>query len=307
VRADIIALSLVLGLTSCSRPKDSSETVSSQPAQSQQQTIASTPTTTRQEVNCERQPFAATVDLAEASGATLLDDGSLLVIGDSGTFGAYALLDASTGERISEGKLEIDKNASDDLEGLSTMDGRIYAITSSGWMREWSVKEGSFSLAETSYALAPNDSQGLLCESAHATNCAQNYEGLCLQKRRPDAGACAGFAAAKATGRLICLQLDEHNKLHLDPSRSIQVASPRSLSGCDFDDEGRLWFGNNFFAASAIGFVEDWQSAKDAVITRVGSVGLGFPEAIALGKQGQVFRFSDTAGSPSLLSKYICR
>jgi hypothetical protein len=251
------------------------------------------------------------VDLAEASGAVLLSENSLLVIGDSGTFGAYVILDASTGEVSSKGKLELDKNSSDDLEGLSIMDERIYAITSSGWMREWTQKDGVFSLAQASYPLADPDSE-LLCD-AHKTNCAQNFEGLCLQKTRPSPEACAGFAASKATGRLICLQADEKGRLRLDPSRAIEVARPRSLSGCDFDNQGRLWYGNNFFAASAVGFIEGWDSslAEDApakaVITGVGGVGLGFPEAIAVGSEGQVFRFSDTAGSPSLLSKYICR
>ena len=312
MRAGIVSLGLGLLLATCCRPSDNSEAVPVSPVQEERQALPqaatdTAPGATRKQISCEQQPFAASVDLAEASGATVLDDNSLLVVGDSGTLGSYVVLDATSGKLRSEGKLELDKKSSDDLEGLSIMDGRIYAITSSGWMREWSRKEGEFTLVESSYALAARDSRALVCASAHSSNCAQNYEGLCLQDKAPDAGECAGFAAAKATGRLICLHIDEHGRLRLDPSRSILVASPRSLSGCDFDDKGRLWFGNNFFAGNAIGFVEHWQSPKDAVITRIGSVGLGFPEAIALGKQGQVFRFSDTAGSPSLLSKYICR
>lgn len=311
MRAVLVVLSVGLLLVSCDKPSENDEPVSSAPAGDQAPPSTRTATDAapglRQAMTCERQPFASFVDLPEASGATLLDEDTLLIVGDSGTSGSYVVLDADTGDVRSRGKLELDKKSSDDLEGLALMDGRVFAITSSGWMREWSQKEGNFALARASYALATRDSKGLVCKSPHGSNCANNYEGLCLQRESPAAGACAGFAAAKATGQLICLRIDKKGKLGLDPSHSIQVAGPRSLSGCDFDDKGRLWFGNNFFAASAIGYVEHWQSPEDAVITRVGSVGLGFPEAIALGKQGQVFRFSDTAGSPSLLSKYICR
>jgi hypothetical protein len=251
--------------------------------------------------------MAESVDLAEASGATLLDDTTLLLVGDSGTKGAFVLVDPKTGQLKHKGQLALDPDASDDLEGVSHMDGRVYAITSSGWMREWSQSDGGFALTRSSYALAPADSKGLACASALTTNCAKNYEGLCLLPTAPPVGQCAGFAAAKASGELICLTADADGKLALDPSRVILVANPRSLSACDFDDEGRLWFGNNFFAASRIGYVENWQSPTQAQITRVGSVGVGFPEAMALGKDGLVIRASDTSGSPSLLSAYICR
>lgn len=260
-----------------------------------------------EDVQCASQPFAASAPLAEASGATVLADGSLLVVGDSGTHGAFVRLSADTGKVLQEGKLPLDKRASDDLEGLARMDGRLFGITSSGWMREWRMDGESFSLVRKSYALAKYDKDELVCKSARDTNCAQNYEGLCLRAKPPAAGQCAGFAAAKATGNLLCLTLGADGRLALDASRSIHVAAPKTLSGCHFDETDRLWFGSNFFAANMIGIVEEWHEPKDAVITRLGSVGIGFPEAIAVGPAGQVFRFSDTARSPSLLSKYICR
>jgi hypothetical protein len=296
-------LSLFLLLTACGKSAEPPEENPQPPPIAEKKTIDAAH---EHEIDCTRQSFAASVDLAEASGAGMLSESRLLVVGDSGTHGAYVILDAGTGETLSAGKLELDKKSSDDLEGLSIMDERVYAITSSGWMREWTQKEGVFSLSQASYPLADKGSE-LLCKSAKRTNCAQNFEGLCLLPKAPPPEECAGFAASKATGRLICLQADEQGRLRLDPTRTIEVAPPRSLSGCDFDNQGRLWYGNNFFAASAIGYIEGWQTPAKAVITRVGSVGLGFPEAIAVGKQGQVFRFSDTAGSPSLLSKYLCR
>jgi len=257
--------------------------------------------------SCEPQDFAKNVDLAEASGATFITDTRILMVGDSGNHGAFAIVDATSGAVVQKGALELDPGASDDIEGVSLMDGSAYAITSSGWVRKWSYEGGRFTLATPSYALAPADSKGLLCYKGTAINCAKNFEGLCLRSQTPPTGECAGFAAAKTTGELICLVADDAGKLALDPSRVIPVASAGSLSGCDFDEEERLWFGNNFFAASAIGYVENWQAPADAKITRVGNFGFGFPESIAVGRGGQVVRASDTRGTPSLLSKYICR
>jgi hypothetical protein len=259
------------------------------------------------EIVCEPQPFPQKVDLAEASAVTFISDTRILMIGDSGNKGAFAIIDAESGSLVHKGNLPLDANASDDIEGVSLMNGTVYAITSSGWVREWSYSEGRFTASASSYALAPAESKGLLCHKGTAMNCGKNFEGLCLRAETPPSGECAGFAAAKASGELICLVSDAAGKLALDPSRVISVAASGSLSGCDLDANERLWFGNNFFAASAIGYVENWQSPGDAKIQRVGNIGLGFPEGIAVGSGGQLVRVSDTRGSPSLLSKYICR
>ncbi len=260
---------------------------------------------------CAVQPFAKSIDIAEASGAIVLDSGKIMVVGDSGTNGSYLLLDAETGDEVESGRLPLDRRVSDDLEGLAQMDGHIFAITSSGWVQKWARTESGFRTQQKSYALAPWDKRELVCRSAKDSNCAQNYEGLCLLRSAPAKGECAGFAAAKATGRLLCLTYDENGnserRLQIDPSRVLQVAGSRTLSGCDFDEQGRLWFGNNFFAANSIGYIENWKSFKTPQITSLGPVGLGFDEAIAVGKDGLIYRFSDTTASPSLLGKYICR
>ena len=258
-------------------------------------------------LSCTAQPFASSVDLAEASGATLLADGSIMVVGDSGTNGAYVRLDPRSGEVLSEGKLKLDSGASDDLEGLSRIGDVLYAITSSGWMRHFSIDGDRFDPVVMSYPIAPKDKRKLVCKTAHDTNCAQNYEGLCLRPDVSEGEHCAGFAAAKTSGKLFCLRLDKAGRLQLDAQHAIDVAAPQSLSGCHFDKQGRVWFGTNLFAANNIGFVEDHQDLQKPTITHVGPVGLGFGEAIAIVESDQVFRFSDTAGSPSLLSKYICR
>lgn len=274
---------------------------------------ATTPKESAPEISCSKVSYAMKIDLPEASGATYLpgDTPSVLVVGDSGTQGEYVRLDASTGDLIATGKLPLDSKSSDDLEGLSSANGIIYAITSSGWVRQWRQRgEGptsQFELTEESYSIAENDKSLPRCASAHETNCAQNYEGLCLLIEGPGEGKCAGFAAAKSTGTLHCLVSDRDGRLSVDASESIKVAGPESLTGCHFDEQGRLWFGLNTFGANQIGYVENWQHPAQAKRIRVGIVGVGFPEAIAAGPKGEIFRFSDTAGSPSLLAKYICR
>lgn len=257
--------------------------------------------------NCTPQPFALSADLAEASGATMLSDGSIMVVGDSGTNGSFVRLNATTGDLLSRGQLALDRGASDDLEGLSRIGDTLYAITSSGHMRHFLITSEGFEPSVTSYALANESNAELLCQSAHDSNCGPNYEGLCLRHdARADAG-CAGFAASKANGTLLCLRLDKRGRLALDPSHSIPVAKAQALTGCDFDTQNRLWFGTNFFALNRIGFVEDWNDLQKRRIVQLGAVGVGFCEAIVAGPDDEVFRFSDTSGSPSLLSKYICR
>jgi hypothetical protein len=260
-------------------------------------------------LSCKAQPFARSIDLPEASGATYLDGDapSLLVVGDSGTRGAYLLLDPDSGDMRESGRLPLDKGASDDLEGVSVANDIVYAITSSGWMREFDRTKDGFRLRTKSYPLARRDADELVCKDARRGNCAQNYEGLCLTTTRPEGDRCAGFAAAKASGRLFCLLSDEDGHLRIDRKRTIEVAAPEALTGCHFDEHGRLWFGTNTFGLNVIGLVRDWQTPARSSVQNVGSVGIGFPEAIATAPGERVYRFSDTAGSPSLLGKYICR
>tara|TARA_R110002073_G_scaffold208011_2_gene368307 strand:+ start:44423 stop:45445 length:1023 start_codon:yes stop_codon:yes gene_type:complete len=265
-----------------------------------------------EDLHCKRQPFASSIPIAEASGATWMPDTSLLVIGDSGTDGAFLRLSSADGSVLTKGKLPLDSGASDDLEGLSRIGSTLFGITSSGYMREWEPKGDTFVLARKSYSIARKGDTKSVCASAKDSNCGPNYEGLCLLDTAADAkpsddAPCVGYAAAKARGSLVCLVRRPDGRLAARPEHTISVANPKTLSGCHFDPQGRLWFGNNVFAANTVGLIEDHQHVKSAKITRVGALGLGFAEAIAVGTGGQVFRFSDTTGSPSLLDKYICR
>jgi hypothetical protein len=144
---------------------------------------------------------------------------------------------------------------------------------------------------------------GMVCGTPRENNCGRNFEGLCLDDTNGNA-ACAGFAASKSDGKLYCL-VDTNGHYTADPSRSITITKPGALADCAFDDRGQLWAGNNFFDRSEVYRVDNWQDPAHARVVELGSLGVGFPEVIAV-RGDIVYRMSDTGGSPSLMSKFRC-
>ena len=273
-----------------------------------------TPTLTNDDAasaRCVRSPeFKNSIDLAEASGASYVtsagDPPYVLVIGDSGTNGAFLELDPTSGSVLTAGRLPLDPDASDDLEGVSVRQGIVYAITSAGWVRHWRKNNGNYELVQSSYPIADPSSRWV-CR-AQRTNCARNYEGLCLRPGPVPAGECVGFAASKTDGQLYCLRMTATSqKLVISPEHSVGNVNRRTLTGCDFSPEGdRLWLGTNLLGGSFVYEVERWRSPKSASVKAVGAFGAGFPEAMALGPRAHFYRFSDTGASPSLADLFIC-
>jgi hypothetical protein len=275
---------------------------------------------------CTRQAFASPLPLAEASGATYLahpETPVLLLVGDSGTRGAFLELDPATGAVLASGRLPLGRGASDDLEGLTAIGDTIYGITSAGWMRHWRRHPGRpaarrYELVRGPYPIARpgRDDAGLVCASARDVNCGRNYEGLCLHDP-PDAGknpaaACAGFAVSKTDGALYCLTFEPGGAVRAHAEDPIAVAPAETLTGCDFAPPGSdraadlLWVGSNAFGANRVFTVSGWQAPASARVALVGVLGVGFGEAMALGPDGAVYRFSDTASARSLADKYHC-
>ena len=266
---------------------------------------------------CEAQPFAFTTSVPEASGAAWLTlDGkpALLIIGDSGNHGAYGILDPDTGATIETGQLPLTDDASDDIEGLSAHAGKIYGLTSAGWVRTWQRSGKGFALVAKAYPLGPVtlpdkhhdqralEGDGMVC-SAKAINCGRNYEGLCLAAR-PASPACIGFAASKADGHLYCLT-EEAGKLVVHHDRAIAVSRPDALADCTFDQDDNLWIGNNVFDLGNVSRVAHWDDPAHARLSQVGRLMVGNPEVIAV-RGDLVYRLSDTGGSPSLMAKFRC-
>ncbi|MEZ4367673.1 MAG: hypothetical protein R2939_15560 [Kofleriaceae bacterium] len=274
------------------------------------------PTAPREDAGCAVVAgFAETSPIAEASGATwLVLDGvaTVAVVGDSGTGGAYELLDPTTGAVREAGRLPLGDGASDDLEGLTartTAAGlELIGVTSSGWLRHWRRRPGGFELVDGPYPLARGAGPGgepLTCRGTQ-TNCGNNYEGVCLAPTVEPADGCQGFAASKARGELLCLVADGA-RLRVDPSRRIAVAAAEALTGCDVAPDGAaLWAGTNLFGASRVYRIEGWRVPATARVRDLGTLGLGFPEALAVDDAGGLYRFSDTSGAPSVQAKYAC-
>jgi hypothetical protein len=265
---------------------------------------------------CSVLPFADSTPVPEVSGAAWLTvDGALglVVISDSGNDGAYGIVDPESGATREQGKLPLGRKG-DDLEGISARGGKLYVLSSPGWIRVYERAGQGFTLADDPYPLGPVDLEddgngnhppsgnGMVCP-AKRTNCGRNYEGLCLAPV-PVTGTCIGFAAAKADGHLYCI-VESAGRLQVDHADAIKIARPGVISDCAFADDGRLYVGTNLFDAGNIYRVTGWQDPAHAQVARIGPLLVGFPEALAV-RGDVIYRMSDTGNAPSFMKKYRC-
>lgn len=244
---------------------------------------------------CTRLPFAATLPIAEASGAVWLprDGGVIVVVADSGHDGDYLVIDDEDGHVLERGKLPLGGRG-DDLEGLAADGDELWAITSSGWMRSWVPRPGGGYTAKVAAYPLEDDGECPI----DSVNCGHNFEGLCLTAA-PLPDGCRGYAAAKADGDLVCLVADG-DRWRVDRTRSIHVAPGEVLAACDITADGAVWTGDNFFGATTV------RRLVGGKVTATARLGDGFPEAMAIAPDGTLFRFSDTGGAPSKAARYRC-
>lgn len=283
------------------------------------------PAATESALGCERVEFPGEFPVSEASGAVYLADGgsstggagSLLVVGDSGNGGRYIEIDGASGQILSRGRFQMDRRASDDFEGLAVRGGVVHGITSSGWVRHWTWDGERYGLVEPAYAIAPAGSPQV-CSSPFESNCGPNYEGLCLrdgsESGSESAGnglspssRCLGFAVAKGHGTLYCVVATESGRLRVDPDHALRVLPPATATGCHFDAEGSLWVGSNLFGGNRILRLRDWHDLEQVRVEAVDARPGGFPEALAVGRDGAVYSFSDTSSRTSGASKFVCQ
>lgn len=280
---------------------------------------------------CTPAPFEPSNLVAEASGAVLLPPlganahpaPALLVVGDSGNGGAYAVVHATTGETLATGSLPMPSNLGDDLEGLTLWHGQLVAIMSSGYVVTWRIDapaaQGTawgFTLVGEPYPIDPADTA---C-APRSVNCGANYEGLCVRDDL-DAGAepsapserCVGFAASKRTGELVCV-VARGGKLVLDGARRVAVAGAGALADCAVaPDDGAVWTGANAFGGLIVKRLTEWDQVpvRAPHIEMIGPLGGGFPEVIVVGaREGArtpVYRMSDLSAAPSLQWLFHCR
>ena len=90
----------------------------------------------------------------------------------------------------------------------------------------------------------------------------------------------------------------------LDPTRGFAVSGPAQLADCAIAEDGSVWTGDNAFGLMR---VRRWTiGANGATVVGEDRLGLGFPEVLALGPDGVVYRFSDLGGAPSLATALRC-
>lgn len=256
--------------------------------------------------DCEKLPFAASIPLAEASGAVLLpgpapsDGPELLVVGDSGTNGAYVEVAADDGHLLRSGNLPLGEGAGDDLEGLALDGTRVWGLTSGGWMRAWEREGTAWKLVEGPYTIEKHGP----CKH-DGVNCGHDFEGVCLRPDgQPDDDGCIGYAAARAEGHLYCLARDGARIVALvregfqSPHAGPKITRRRFLADCAIGADGVVWTGDNLLGSAMVRRLAapEWK----------GALGDGFPEAMALAPGGIIYRFSDTATPPGLAGKWHC-
>ena len=166
-------------------------------------------------------------------------------------------------------------------------------------MRVWKRSGKRFELVDGPYAIG-SEADGWSCPLK--ARCPINYEGLALA--RAGQGGCAGFACSKGDGHLYCLA-ERDGRYVIDPERRIAVTRPNVLGDCAFDDQDRLWVGNNVFGMDEVFRVDDWGDPRAAKVMATNAFGIGNSEVIA-GRGNIMYRMSDTGAAPSLLAKFRC-
>jgi len=274
---------------------------------------AAKPAKTKQAA-CRKLPFANQLPIAEASGAVVVPAGHnrpahLLVVADSGNRGEFNEVAMTDGRVLRSGHLPLDPKASDDLEGLTRIGDTYYAITSSGWVRQWRLdSHGNYQLVRPAYPISNRRHHPHMTCTPTEVNCGRNYEALCAlpDAASKPAGTCIGFAGSKRAGRLYCLTLKRDGHLRAHTKRNLRVASRGQLAGCHFAD-GVLYAGMNLFGANRVLRIRGWAHPATATVERVPSLGRGFSEALAALPGGVIYRMSDMGGAPSLVDKYKCQ
>ncbi len=229
---------------------------------------------------------ADSVPLPEASGAAMLDRAGrrVLLVADSGNNGRALIIDRDRGESI--GVTLPLGDGGDDVEGLERApDGRIFGLSSNGYLRAWQASDDGFTLVYGPTAVS--DEATWVCDP-FGVNCAANFEGICLHPA-PAAG-CVGWAASKAKGVLVCL-VAEGNGYRVDGTVTIPVAEADQLSGCAFEPDAphRLLVGGNLYSSSAIWLVDPATNAVQALAER----GAPNQETLILLPGGDLWSFGD--------------
>ncbi len=247
-------------------------------------------------------------DVPEASAAAevSLMPGSreLIVLSDSHNAGK-AMLWALPRGPFRPMQLALDALASDDLEGAAWLHGHLYTLTSSGAVRRYSPDgHGGLVRDGDAYAIGPAP---YVCRSLRDANCGPNYEGLCL-RANPGGARCAGYAASKESGKLLCLVF-EGERLKIDPIKPPIVldVSHHALSDCAFGAPAgpasdTLLVTTNVYGGSTTYIVDE----STGELAALDVPALPNNEAIAVDSDGALYQLMDSNTDSSLAYRMTC-
>jgi hypothetical protein len=260
-------------------------------------------------VVCTADPsFPSVLDVPEGSAAAevTLRPGSreLLVVSDSDNRGAavaYAL-PAGPERRLS---LPLDPRVSDDIEGIAWYAGHLYALASTGYIERFRPNgKGGLARDAPAYGLggAPYTTN-----ARFLLGTPPDFEGLCL---RPPGlrGRCAGYAASRAYGWLVCLQWSgERLRVDADHPRLALDLRKHSLSDCAFGDgqgpaRGVLLVATNIYGGSTVYRVDEDTGALAAIDVE----DTANDAAIAIDGDGRLVQVMDANSSTSPSVRATC-
>ena len=293
----------------CDRPRASSADAAA-PAQSVDAAVS---------IHCKTDPsFPSPLDVPEASGAAEIELRSgvreLLVVSDSDRKGA-ALAYALPSGPARKLTLPIDPRVSDDVEGIAWWAGHLYAVVSTGYIERFSPATSDagngrdardppggsgFARDIDAYPLGPAP---FVAGWATPSDYPPDFEGLCL--RAPSSAArCAGYAASRAYGWLLCLVFDgERLRVNPDHPRLALNVPNKSLSDCAFgaaDGPARdtLLVATNIRGGSTVYRVDEGNGA----LTPIDVEGTLNDEAVAVDHEGRLYQLMDgnSAQSPAV-------
>jgi hypothetical protein len=227
--------------------------------------------------------------LPEASGAARLSKGRYIVVADSGNEGRALIVDESQGTSTAIA-LPLGEGAGDDLEGLDVSpDGRLFGVTSAGWLRAWRI-EGDLATLVLGPVAVSDDADW--CCGAFQVNCGPNYEGFCLHPEPTQAfsDGCEGWLVSKAKGELVCLR-QEGESYRADPSVRHPVAPQNQLSGCAYEPTPpyRLVVAANVYSGDRL-----WEVGEDDMEQ--------LPETGAGNQESVLVLEGERLGAPRILS-----
>jgi hypothetical protein len=256
---------------------------------------------------CAPDPsFPEALDVAEASAATLVElrpgATELLVASDSDRKGealAWTLPDGPARKLV----LPLDPKTLDDVEGLAWRAGRLYVLVSNGFVEEM-VPRGDGELARGGDAYALGAAPYVAAHPERAWGEPPDFEGLCLRPATSRA-RCAGYAASRAHGWLVCIDVDDRGHLHADTARPRLALDVKrgALSDCAFGAAGGpaeevLVVATNVRGGSVVSRVDERTGALFAIDTPATMN----DEAVAIDREGRLYQLmdADSTRSPAL-------